>query len=544
MDFKTVQVSSLQRVFLDGRCDLTEHNCDSVLKGERYSYQIAYKSSEKFFAEIVIDSPLSQFITVRSVGNVPSELPVYESDCEFCERNEPGLFPDVLFPIENNRVLIKRQNFYALWITVDLPKDTDAGDYEINIKLKKDGETISENIFGLHVINAVLPEQKLIYTQWFHSDSIANYYKIPVFCEKFWALVESFIKAAVHTGVNMLLTPVFTPPLDTEVGGERLTVQLVDVKLENGKYSFGFDRFIRWVRLAQKCGIKYFEISHLFSQWGAKYTPKIVAEVNGRQKRIFGWETSADSIEYAEFLSAFIPQLIKVIRSLEIEKSTFFHISDEPNEDQIESYSRSKSTVAPLLEDFPIIDALSDYSFYESGIINNPIPCTNEIESFIEKGFPHPWTYYCCGQGGKLSNRFFGMPLSTTRIIGFQLFKYGIEGFLQWGFNFYNSQYSLRSIDPFAVTDADSAFPSGDSFTVYPGKSGAIESVRSEVFFQALQDMRALTLLCVRIGKKRTIAAVEADFGIITFFDYPRGTEKMLNLRKSVNNYLDNLHKQ
>lgn len=544
MDFKTVQVSSLQRVFLDGRCDLTEHNCDSMLKGERYSYQIAYKSSEKFFAEIVIDSPLSQFITVRSVGNVPSELPVYESDCEFCERNEPGLFPDVLFPIENNRVLIKRQNFYALWITVDLPKDTDAGDYEINIKLKKDGETISENIFGLHVINAVLPEQKLIYTQWFHSDSIANYYKIPVFCEKFWALVESFIKAAVHTGVNMLLTPVFTPPLDTEIGGERLTVQLVDVKLENGKYSFGFDRFIRWVRLAQKSGIKYFEISHLFSQWGAKYTPKIMAEVNGSQKRIFGWETSADSIEYAEFLSAFIPQLIKVIRSLGIEKSTFFHISDEPNEDQIESYSRSKSTVAPLLEDFPIIDALSDYSFYERGIINNPIPCTNDIESFIEKGFPHPWTYYCCGQGGKLSNRFFGMPLSTTRIIGFQFFKYGIEGFLQWGFNFYNSQYSLRSIDPFAVTDADSAFPSGDSFTVYPGKSGAIESVRSEVFFQALQDMRALTLLCDRIGKKRTIAAVEADFGIITFFDYPRGTEKMLNLRKSVNNYLDNLHKQ
>ena len=544
MDFKTGQVSSLQRVFLDGRCDLTEHNCDSVLKGERYSYQIAYKSSEKFFAEIVIDSPLSQFITVRSVGNVPSELPVYESDCEFYERNEPGLFPDVLFPIENNRVLIKRQNYYALWITVDLPKDTDAGDYEIKIKLKKDGETISENIFGLHVINAVLPEQKLIYTQWFHSDSIANYYKIPVFCENFWALVESFIKAAVHTGVNMLLTPVFTPPLDTEIGGERLTVQLVDIKLENGKYSFGFDRFIRWVRLAQKCGIKYFEISHLFSQWGAKYTPKIMAEINGRQKRIFGWETSADSIEYAEFLSAFIPQLIKVIRSLGIEKSTFFHISDEPNEDQIESYSRSKSTVAPLLEDFPIIDALSDYSFYESGIINNPIPCTNDIESFIEKGFPHPWTYYCCGQGGKLSNRFFGMPLSTTRIIGFQLFKYGIEGFLQWGFNFYNSQYSLRSIDPFAVTDADSAFPSGDSFTVYPGKSGAIESVRSEVFFQALQDMRALTLLCDRIGKKRTIAAVEADFGIITFFDYPRGTEKMLNLRKSVNNYLDNLHKQ
>ena len=38
----------------------------------------------------------------------------------------------------------------------------------------------------------------------------------------------------------MLLTPVFTPPLDTAVGGERRTVQLVDVKAEGNQYTFGF----------------------------------------------------------------------------------------------------------------------------------------------------------------------------------------------------------------------------------------------------------------------------------------------------------------
>ena len=37
----------------------------------------------------------------------------------------------------------------------------------------------------------------------------------------------------------MLLTPVFTPPLDTTVNGERLTVQLVDVRRDAGVYSFG-----------------------------------------------------------------------------------------------------------------------------------------------------------------------------------------------------------------------------------------------------------------------------------------------------------------
>lgn len=544
MDFITKQVSSLQRVFLDGKCDLKEYNTDSALKGERFSYQIAYKSDEKFFAEIIIDSPLSQYISVRSVGNVPSELPVYERDYEYSERSEAGLFPDVLFPIENNQILIKPNNYYAVWITIELPEELKADNCEINISFSRNGEIISINTFDLHVVNAVLPEQKLIYTQWFHCDGIANYYKVPVFSEHFWQLAESFMKTAVHTGVNMLLTPVFTPPLDTRIGGERLTVQLVDVKLESGKYSFGFDKFIRWVKLAQKCGIKYFEISHLFSQWGAKYTPKIIADFDGVPERIFGWETLADSKEYAEFLRAFLPELINVIRSLKIEKNTFFHISDEPNEEQIESYRKAKSIVTPLLDGFPIIDALSDYSFYESGIIAHPIPCTNDIESFIKKGFPHPWTYYCCGQGGKLSNRFFGMPLSATRIIGLQLFKYGIEGFLQWGFNFYNSQFSLRSIDPFAVTDADSAFPSGDSFTVYPGENGAVESVRSEVFYEALQDMRALNLLSNLIGKSSTISLIEKEFGKITFTDYPRGTEYMLKLRKIINDRLDNLNKE
>ena len=544
MDFITKQVSSLQRIFLDGKCSLNEINRLSALKGERISYQIAYKSSERFFARIELDSPLSEYSVIRTVMNVPYELPVYKSDCGLYERTEAGLFPDVLLPVENDCVLIKPNNYYSLWVTVELPKDIEAGEYNIAVRLLKDGEEASVNSLDIHVINAALPEQSLIYTQWFHCDGIANYYRTPVFSENFWQLTESFIKTAVHTGVNMLLTPIFTPPLDTQIGGERLTVQLTDVKLENGSYSFGFEKLIRWVRLAQKCGIKYFEMSHLFSQWGAEFAPKIIADINGTPKKLFGWDTPTASPEYAEFLHAFLPELIKVLHSLGIERNTFFHISDEPDDEQIKSYSRAKELVAPLLENFPIIDALSDYSFYESGIISNPIPCTNSIESFIEKGFEHPWTYYCCGQGEKLSNRFFGMPLSATRIIGIQLFKYGIEGFLQWGFNFYNSRFSIRSIDPFAVTDADSAFPSGDAFSVYPGDNGALESVRSEVFFEALQDMRAATLLAEAIGKNKTVALIEEKFGNISFEEYPRGVENMLILREFINNALYNLHKQ
>ena len=59
--------------------------------------------------------------------------------------------------------------------------------------------------------------------------------------------------SAAEHGINMLLTPVFTPPLDTAKGGERTTVQLVDVTFADGQWSFGFDR-LRDVYKRQELG--------------------------------------------------------------------------------------------------------------------------------------------------------------------------------------------------------------------------------------------------------------------------------------------------
>lgn len=115
---------------------------------------------------------------------------------------------------------------------------------------------------------------------------------------------------------------------------------------------------------------------------------------------------------------------------------------------------------------------------------------------FLEHNVPNLWVYYCCGQGYKVSNRFFGMPSARNRIIGTQFYKYNVAGFLQWGFNFYNAQLSMYHIDPFAVTDADGAFPSGDAFVVYPGPDGTPwKSLRLLTFNEALNDLRAFRLL-------------------------------------------------
>ena len=124
------------------------------------------------------------------------------------------------------------------------------------------------------------------------------------------------------------------------------------------------------------------------------------------------------------------------------------------------------------------------------------MPSSNHIRPFLDANIEGLWTYYCCGQFKDVSNAFIAMPSARTRIIGTQLYKYCIEGFLQWGFNFYNSQYSEYPINPFLTTDGDGFSPAGDCFIVYPGSDGeAWPSIRSKTFAQGVCDLRALETL-------------------------------------------------
>ena len=535
-------MSSLEKIFIDKKPEKSDYQCASVLKGEEFAYQIAYYCSgfekpgcNKLDLKLSLESPISECITVRKVVNVPSELPVYEGlyDENFI-RTEPGLFPDLLEEITEAN-LDASLRYHAIWIEIKTNKDMLPGNYPITITLADSKNKLSESkTFYLEVIDAQLPEQKLIFTQWFHADCIAKYYNVDAFSEEHWVLLEKFIKTAADNGVNMILTPIFTPPLDTMVGGERPTVQLVDIYKDRGKYTFGFDKLKRWVDLCHKCGIKYFEMAHLFTQWGAKFTPKIMAYENGELKRIFGWDVEATSDKYKRFLEQFLPTLIAFLKKEGIDEKTYFHISDEPTEEHQESYAAAKSVIGDMLNDFVVFDALSNYEFYEKGLVKKPVPANDHIEPFLENNVPNLWTYYYCGPYEGVSNRFMSMPSYRNRILGIQMYKYDIVGFLHWGYNFYYSQFSKQLINPFVTTDALCAFPSGDAFSVYPGEDGPMESLRLKVFKHGLQDMQAFKCLENIIGKDDVVALIDSEIAI-TFKDYPRNSDYILNLREKIN---------
>lgn len=533
---KTRCLSSLSKVFAVKDLNDKPVNKGSALLNETYSFQIAYQSKTLLKQlSVNIHSELLESITVRSVGLVPSELPCYHDHDDHILSSAPGLYPDPLYPIQKLTAFPNR--WRSIWVSVDLNENVLPGSYPIEITFQLDnGEFLGKETFDLEVIPTLLPEQELIHTEWFHTDCLATYYKVEVFSEGHWKRIEQFVQTAVKHGINMILTPLFTPPLDTEVGGERPTVQLVDVEKTGQSYRFTFDKLKRWVELCEKCGVKRFEFSHLFTQWGAKHAPKIMAVENGQLKRIFGWDTDAAGLEYRDFLSQFLPKLVAFIKENKIEEKSYFHVSDEPHLEHLESYQNASSIIQKYLSGFPVIDALSDYAFYEKGLVETPIPSNDHIDAFLDNNVKNLWTYYCCAQYKEVSNRFFNMPSWRNRVLGFQLYKFQIRGFLHWGYNFWYSQYSKMPIDPFKNTDANYSFPSGDAFLVYPGEHGPIESVRMEVLVEALQDLRALQLLESFIGREQVLGILEEDLGQeINFKRYPTKLEWYLGKREQIN---------
>ena len=541
---KLIWLDSMAKVFYDEEpVESIEGECPSFFVNEVFSVQLGIKStdeSDNDQAEIEIGGLLAPFTRLREVVSVPVRYAGKARHTGEYLRKAPGLFPDLLKDIKDGKLRLISGYWQALHFTFDL---RNAGKTKLNfgknnliVTIKTEGNEYKKEI-ELEVLRGELPRLSIYHTEWFHADCLADYYGVESLSERHWEIMANFIRHYGKSGMNTILVPTFTPPLDTEVGGERTTVQLVEVHKNGSSYSFIFDKVKRFIDICLESGIEYFEMAHLFTQWGANAAPKVMAYTEGELKKIFGWETDSEGEEYTHFLSFYLPALIKKLDEWGLNGKVFFHLSDEPDENCIEKYSRLRKRIAPFLGDYPILDAVSRYSFVERGIVDRPVPGNNHLEPFLENKVKGLWTYYCCAQGDKVPNRFMSMPSVRNRIMGVLIYYFDIKGFLHWGYNFYNSQYSIEHINPYAVTDAGGAFQAGDAFLVYPGVDGKPEdSLRMMALNEGFQDYRALVKYEEKVGRAEVIALIERLFGgKLSMENYPASYKYIEDLRKTIN---------
>ena len=553
--------SSLVKIFPESNITVNEVNKFTALKNEPFSFQVLYKLADSksrsvpFYFKLETDIPVnvysSEYVKVLGDNNV-----------NFPEKYNSFLFADMLVPKKYNCTIVDKggpfghlffeegeTNFLkasskstkSLWIAVnENGEDIPAGEHKLKFTFYKrnNNEFICEASTSIQIIDAKLPEQELIYTNWFHCDCLSDFYNVEIFSDRFFEIFEDYVRTAAKNGMNMILMPAFTPPLDTHVGYERKTAQLVGVRLEKGKYTFDFSLLKKYIDISKKCGINYFEHSHLFTQWGANACPKIMAWENNESKRIFGWDTPADDGRYAEFLAQYLPELKKFLISEDLFGKVLFHISDEPESCHEELYARAKAMVSDMLEGYMLGDALSNYSLFENKIVEMPIASIRVIDEFIGK-CDSLWCYYTGGHQGDFSNRTLLNSSERNRMIGIQMYYNNVKGFLHWAYNYYYDIMSNGLYDPKLNPEGFGNVP-GSAYFVYPAHNGtAFQSIRQKVFYEAINDMRALKLFEELFGREKADKLIEKHFGKVMFRTEAKSPEKIIDFRNELNNIIN-----
>ncbi len=559
-------ISPMKRIF-DGTMPTEDFTYISGMRNEPLAFSLAYRSSaEKRSGILATDTPIAVRVTSALPVSVYKvcKVPYAASECEDAHAGAVGGCPDMLLPriaapeiihlpLDKNfpyyekdqRNTLNASCFATQSVFIQVNEDgvdCPAGDHAVTVEVigLMSGDVLSTHTVTVHLVDAALPESDLILTNWFHQDCLADITHRPLYSDAYFEILEKYLCEYVKNGMNTLLFPAFTPPLDTPIGIERMNVQLVKVKVLDDGYAFDFSLAERFVRVARRAGVRTLEHTHLFSQWGAKYAITIYAEKDGEEVRLFNYETPADSEEYVAFLDAYLSAFREFIKRMEIENDILYHISDEPVLENIEGYRRAKNLMRSIFPNGKFADALDDYAFFEEGLVETPIVNAGSVQNY--EGRCDSFMIYYTGGSlvPNIINRLLPSAPQKTRALGYVLFGYNAKGFLHWAYNNYYGRLSNGIFHPAQDPCFYKNYP-GVTYLVYPDTDGSpLPSLREKQMLAATLDYRALRLLEGLVGREKTVALCEKILGErISVTAVPSEGDTILSLREAVNKKIE-----
>ena len=521
--------SSLRRFYPTSPAESSDSLELLAARNERASFQACVHNPSWDVAQVQVSVSDVEGLTilVRRVGYVPMAHHNTETEPDELDGvgRAPGLVPDPLFP--EDCVTLGAMETHAFWVNVTIPADVEPGTREFTVRFARDGETLAELPVRLKVHSIVNEgHDNLPVTHWFYADALCDWYCVEPFEEAFWDIVQPYMQNVVQHGVNSLYVPIFTPPTD---GVKRATQLLRVTTPEVGRYAFDFNDVLRWVRLAKASGARYFEWTHLFSQWGIKYALRIYRSNADPDSLLWPPDTAATSDVYRGFLAQFLPAFHEFLATHDLLDRSIFHLSDEPHGDEhLEAYRRARAMLRELAPWMRVADAMSDIRFGLEGLTDIPIPSISTAHEYAEAGIPS-WVYFCCGPRGRYLNRLMDTPLPKIRMTGWLLYRLKAQGFLHWGYNYWYKSQTQQLIDPY-TEQAGCAWPSwayGDTFLVYPGERGPVDSIRWEAFGESLQDYGLLQSAGVQ--PENTLLSSIKDYD-----DFPKTEEWIVAARRKI----------
>jgi hypothetical protein len=542
--------SSYENIFKDRM----KSNSDSaryslvMAKNESESFQLLLRSDESFQIEAISFSNLAsnrysisnKNLRYNYVEYVYIKKNSWNQSADFLTRSGEGYYPD---PLSNNKAIgVSVAETQPVWITITIPKDSKAGLYSgvisIRTSLGKYSIPVSVNVCDVTIPdpnkgNFQFMHHQQIAGTWFYDatavnhpqDVITQIYGWERWTPQWWALVNDMAENLKRSRINVLFINTQQLLLD---GG---------TKMDGDKYIFNWSKFDEYIQFfIDKGVVKNLEGIHFGSTIGAVgITYKSYILKNNANGQLSSTNVVPMEHDCNNFFSQFLPALNHHLKEKNWFDIWIQHIGDEAVSDlqhlQYGYYMAKLKQSAPGLKcgDPTFTLKSARLAVKEGATVVTPIEELYQsykpvFDSLQSRGIV-VYVYNCCGPGNNWLNRLIDKPVWNQRLLGWLCYKWGVSGWLHWGWNFWVDWFHSSF---YSVNDA--AFK-GDNYTVYPDVAN--NRVKTSIRAEAIRDMSEEFELLRILGESNPVLTKEIIESVIVDAsnNYTKDTRKMETAR-------------
>lgn len=488
--FDCFSVSDLVRVFEDGyQCPAPNAAIDVFgIRNEIVSAQCVIKANENLQRVAVSVSPLTH--VERSVSMPPDAVEwnfvgsilIEENTPKYRKsdliRPAPARFPDYL--AEDREIALEPNKYGAVFLTIRIPRDAAAGRYEAKVTIESERGNRSLPL-RLRVHPLTLPDERhLMVTKWYTTSKFKQFHGIDSSdTDRFYEMLGVYAQNMAEHRQNVF----------------RVSLDLITSRRDrSGEFKFDFSKFDKWADVFWSTGRMDLLETGFVARFGEGGWAS--REVVLRDFRVRDESTGRTiAVSGKEFLPRFLPVLEDHLREKGWLEKTVFHIADEPSNHNVMSWREASDFVhryGPALRRMDAIETPHCLDRLEIWV-----PKLDHLAAWYDayrdaQNRGNELWFYTVGifQKGSLPNKTADVALIESRILHWLNYRYGLKGYLHWGFNSWTD-------DPFEAPGKHR----GDGWQVYPKKDGLLCSVRWEQMRNGLQDYEYLWVLEDKIAK-------------------------------------------
>lgn len=414
----------------------------------------------------------------KTCGNHPSDIPSFT----VADMMDQGC-----------SILLKANEVRALWTSIDVPQNCDAGEHNVCISVASPyGKVYTLNV-KVVVRDRQLPSP---HNYSFHLDmwqqpySVARYYNVEPWSEQHIAMLRPYMERLGRAGQKVVSAILFYEPWG-EQSNDKFQPMVETILRKDGTWTYSFEVFDKYVQLMKECGVDHQINCFSMVPWDMNF--RYFDEKSNDYKYL---KTSTSDNEYKQLWTSFLQSFAQHLKAKGWFEKTCIAMDERGLKDMLNAYEIAQQAVPGIKMSLAgnyhkeLIPLLQDYCIAYGQKFSDE-------ELALRRSKNQTSTVYtCCTE--PTPNIFSNSEPVEAAYLPLYCAAHDFDGYLHWSY--------LNWTDNPMTDTRFKFFAPGDTYFFYPGNR---TSVRYERLLEGVQQFEKIRIMRQLWKKDNNNASIE-----------------------------------